>query len=185
MLTLVLAQSLRHGSAEGCKIALVPLITDLPIICLALALAAYVSEMKIVLGVLSVVGGAFVLYLAVETFLSAIVPEEDKHVPPHSWLQGILVNVLNPHPWLFWMTVGATILAKALVESWFVAAAFLGVFYLALVGSKLLLALLAGRSRTFLTGRVYRLIMQSLGVLLSVCALFLLREGLTCVFAGD
>jgi hypothetical protein len=36
----VLAQTLRHGAREGCKIALTPLVTDAPIIALALALAA-------------------------------------------------------------------------------------------------------------------------------------------------
>jgi len=36
----VLAQTLRHGPREGCKIALTPLVTDAPIIALALALAA-------------------------------------------------------------------------------------------------------------------------------------------------
>jgi threonine/homoserine/homoserine lactone efflux protein len=109
------------------------------------------------------------------------VREKDKPSRSRSWLHGIVVNIFNPHPWLFWMTVGAAILAKAMAESWLHAGGFLGIFYLALVGSKLLLAVLAGRSRTLLTGRVYRLVMQSLGILLGVCALFLFREGLTLV----
>ena len=40
MLALVLAQTLRHGSREGCKIALTPLVTDPPIILVTLALAS-------------------------------------------------------------------------------------------------------------------------------------------------
>ena len=53
-----------------------------------------------------------------------------------------MTNLLSPHPWLFWLTVGAAILAKAIAQNWLVAAAFLFGFYLLLVGSKVLIALL-------------------------------------------
>jgi threonine/homoserine/homoserine lactone efflux protein len=89
-----------------------------------------------------------------------------------------LANLLNPHPWLFWLTVGTATLAKAMAASGLAAAAFLGAFYLMLVGSKLLLALMAGRSREWLAGRPYRWVMRALGVLLAVFAALLFREGL-------
>ena len=89
-----------------------------------------------------------------------------------------MANLFNPHPWLFWMTVGAATLVKAVAASWPAAALFLGVFYLMLVGSKLLLALMAGRSRALLAGRPYRLVMRALGVLLALFAVLLFREGL-------
>ena len=76
------------------------------------------------------------------------------------------------------MTVEATTLAKAITVSWQAATVFLGVFYLLLVGSKVLLALAVGRSREFLKARAYRLIMQMLGVLLAVFALLLLCDGM-------
>ena len=40
LLALLLAQTLRHGPHEGCKIALTPLLTDAPIITVALVVAA-------------------------------------------------------------------------------------------------------------------------------------------------
>ena len=64
LLALVLAQSLRHGAREGCKIALTPLLTDTPIILLTLLLAAKLAELRRLLGMVSIAGGAFVLYLA-------------------------------------------------------------------------------------------------------------------------
>jgi threonine/homoserine/homoserine lactone efflux protein len=71
MLALVLTQSLRHGAREGCKVALVPLLTDAPIIVLTVALAAKAAEFQTALGVLSMAGGAFVLYLAFDAFRPA------------------------------------------------------------------------------------------------------------------
>jgi len=177
LLALVLAQTLRHGAREGCKIAFSPLVTDAPIIALALALAAKMAQLRPLLGIVSIAGGAFVLYLAWDGFRPARVAAEAQDEHPGSWLKGILTNLLNPHPWLFWLTVGAATLAKAMAQNWLAAAAFLCGFYLLLVGSKVLVVMLAARSRGFLAGRPYRVVMRILAVLLVFFALLLFREG--------
>ena len=183
LLALVVAQTLRHGPREGCKIALTPLVTDAPIIVVALVLAAKLAELRPLLGIVSLAGGAFVLYLAWDSLRPARVDPEAPAEPPRSWFKGILTNLLSPHPWLFWLTVGAAILAKAIAQSWLVAVAFLFGFYLLLVGSKVMVALMAGRSRDLLAGRPYRVVMRVLAVLLGVFAILLFREGLRLLAA--
>ena len=178
MLALVLAQTLRHGSREGCKVALTPLVTDPPIILVTLALASKLAELGTLLGIVSIAGAVFVLYLAWESFNPVRQEPKGLAEQPKSWLKGIVTNLLNPHPWVFWLTVGAAILAKAMAQGWLTAAAFLFGFYLFLVGSKVGVALLAGRSRDLLTGQPYRVAMRVLAVLLGVFALLLFREGL-------
>jgi threonine/homoserine/homoserine lactone efflux protein len=178
MLALVLAQTLRHGAREGCKVALTPLVTDAPIIVVPLALAAKLGELRPLLGIVSIAGGAFVLYLAWDSVGPVRADAETPAERPRSWLKGILTNLLNPHPWLFWLTVGAATLAKAIAESWLTAVVFLFGFYLLLVGSKVMVAFMAGRSRDLLAGRSYRVVMRVLAVLLGVFALLLFREGL-------
>jgi threonine/homoserine/homoserine lactone efflux protein len=178
LLALVLAQTLRHGPREGCKIALTPLVTDAPIIAMALCVAARLAELRPWLGAVSIAGGIFVLYLAWDSFRPAGVNAAPRSERPWSWRKGILTNLLSPHPWLFWLTVGAAILAKATAQSRWAAAAFLFGFYALLVGSKVLVALLAGRSRDLLAGRSYRVVMRALGALLAGFALLLFREGL-------
>jgi threonine/homoserine/homoserine lactone efflux protein len=96
---------------------------------------------------------------------------------PRSWIEGILTNLFNQHPWLFWLTVGAATLAKAIAQSWLAAVGFLCGFYLLLVGSKVLVVLLAARSRDLVAGRPYRVVMCVLAVLLAFFALLLFREG--------
>src|SRR5512141_1367801 len=66
MLALVLAQTLRYGPREGCKIALTPFVTDAPIIVVALALATKLAKLQLLLGLASITGAVFVLYLAWE-----------------------------------------------------------------------------------------------------------------------
>jgi len=177
LLALVLAQTLRHGPREGCKIALTPLITDAPIIALALLLATKMAQLRLLLGIVSVAGGAFVLYLAWDGFRPVRLAGEVPPDSPASWFKGILTNLLNPHPWLFWLTVGAATLAKAVAHSMPAAVAFLCGFYLLLVGSKLVVVLLAARSRQLLAGRPYRVVMRVLAVLLVFFAVLLFREG--------
>lgn len=178
LLALVLTQTLRHGPREGCKIALSPLVTDAPIIIVTLVLAAKLAQLRPLLGMVSVAGGAFILYLAWETFSAVRQEAAASAEPPRSWFKGILTNLLSPHPWLFWLTVGAASLAKALAESWLAALVFLFGFYLLLVGAKVMIALLAARSRDLLAGRPYRVAMRILALLLGVFALLLFREGL-------
>jgi threonine/homoserine/homoserine lactone efflux protein len=177
-MTLVLVQALQHGSREGCKVALAPLVTDAPIIVLAVAAASQAAQGQRFLAALSIAGGSYVMYLAADTLRCRQVVMTAEQPRPNSWLKGVLANLLSPNPWLFWMTVGAATLAKALASGWLAAAAFLGVFYALLVGVKLAMAVLAGGSRAFLQGRAYRLIMLVLGVLLAVFALLLFRDGL-------
>ena len=179
MLALVLAQTLRHGSREGCKVALTPLVTDAPIIFVALLLASRLAELRSLLGIVSIAGAIFVAYLAWESFGPVRQEFKESAEHPGSWFKGIVTNLLNPHPWLFWLTAGAAILAKAMEQSWLVALTLLFGFYLLLVGSKVMVALLAGRSRNLLAGRPYRVAMRILAVMLALFALLLFRQGLT------
>ena len=179
MLALVLAQTLRHGSREGCNIALTPLVTDAPIILVTLALASKLAELRSLLGVVSIAGGAFVLYLAWESFWPVRQEAEAPAERPRSWFKGITTNLLNPHPWVFWLTVGAAMLAKTMAQGWQFALALLRGFYLLLVGSKVLVALLAGRSRDLVVrAALPGCDARPCGAAGAVCDPAVLREGL-------
>lgn len=177
LMTLVLAHSLRHGPREGCKVALAPLLTDPPIIFLAWLLAAQAAEIRLLLALLSFAGGAFVFYLALDTFRSSPPTATEASTTPNSWARGVLTNLLSPHPWLFWMTVGAATLANALTTGWTAAALFLSVFYVLLVGAKLILALAAGQLQSALNSRAHHLTLRSLGILLALFAILLCIQG--------
>lgn len=177
LLALVLAQTLRHGAREGCKVALSPLLADVPVIGVTMALAARLTEFDRLLGWVSVAGGVFLLYLAGESWVAARRGVVCAEASPRSWSKGLGTNLLSPHPWLFWLTVGMASLTKALAAGWLAAGVFLLGFYGWLVGIKVAVALLAARSRDWMTGRVYRVGLRCLAVLLGGFALLLLREG--------
>jgi threonine/homoserine/homoserine lactone efflux protein len=178
LMALVLLLTLRHGPCEGCKVAFVPLLSDLPVILVALLFAAQAAKAQSVLGLISIAGAVFLLYLAIESFRPKPATPAGNAALPKSLLKGTLINLLSPNPWLFWLTVGAGTLAEAMKHGWQAAAAFLGLFYLMLIGAKLMIAILAGRSRHFLEGRAYRVVMGLLGFMLGVFAVLLFRQGL-------
>ena len=178
LLTLVITETLRHGVKGGVKVALAPIVTDLPIILGAFFLLWRWADLNGLLGMMSLLGGLFVLYLAVDSFRAPGAAPFAGTGPPRSLLKGVLANALNPHPYLFWITVGAPLMLKALNLGVPALIAFLGAFYACLLGAKILLAFLVGRSRRFLAGRVYLYTLRGLGLLLGGLALFLFRDGL-------
>ena len=179
LLALILAQSIRFGTREGLKVAAAPLLTDLPIVILATALvAAAAGTAGGVLGAISLAGAAFVAYLGIESIRTTGVQAGRPDEAPRSWARGALVNALSPHPYIFWVTVGAPILIRAWADGPLAAAAFLVGFYACLVGAKMLLAVIAGRSGGRLRGGAYRAVMVVLGALLLLFAVRLAGEGL-------
>jgi len=178
LLTLVVSQTLKHNTREGVKIAVAPLITDLPIIVVSLFILAKLTHFRYLLGGISFVGGMYVLYLAYESLQTEPVVLDISRGEPHSLRKGAFINALNPHPYLFWTTVGAPLMLQAWQENRFSPLVFVACFYLFLVGSKLFLVFLVGRSRTFLMSRAYLWTMRLLGGLLGFFAIVLMKEAL-------
>lgn len=178
LLALVISQSIRYGVREGAKAAMAPLITDLPIILLCVMILRPLTDSRPVLGVISMAGGLFVLYLAWGCFRTTRLDPVDCGESPKSLGKGAAVNALNPHPYLFWLTVGGPAVLKAWAGDPSLAVAFVAVFSACIVGAKLLVAIVAGRSRRLLTGTAYGAVMRALGLALLVFAFLLLRDGL-------
>jgi len=178
LLALLISQTIKHGPKEGVKVAFAPMITDFPILLVSTYLLIRLSDTQWILGVLSILGGVFLVHLAYTMMKTrGVEGTVDKEVP-YSFLKGAIVNALNPHPYLFWITVGAPTIIKGLAGGLIAPVVFVGSFFGCLVGSKVLLAVVVGKSRSFLTGRAYLSIMRVLGIGLLVFALVLFKDGL-------
>jgi threonine/homoserine/homoserine lactone efflux protein len=178
LLVLVISETLRHNIKEGIKVSIAPIITDLPILAVSLLILKKLSNFEVVLGCVSIFGGIFVLYLGYESLRTKGIELNIEKQSSNALKKGVITNALNPHPYVFYMTVGAPIIFKALNTSIFWAIAFLASFLLFLVGSKVVLATIVGKSRTFLKNKAYILIMRILGILLLLFSLILFRDGL-------
>jgi threonine/homoserine/homoserine lactone efflux protein len=177
LMALVISHTVRHGVREGVKVSLAPLATDLPIVLICMFLLKQLPDSNSVLGCISLLGGIFVLYLGYESFKTNTLHVEVEAGSPQSLGKGILVNILSPHPYLFWLTVGAPMMLKAWTQNPLASLAFAIGFYVCLVGAKISMAVILGRSRRHLGGRPYGYFMRMLGLLLIAFACILFKEG--------
>jgi threonine/homoserine/homoserine lactone efflux protein len=178
LLTLVISETLQHDIKSGVKVALAPIITDLPIIILTIFVLVKLSNFHNILGIISLIGGFVILFMGYEIICSKGVELNIQTEQESSLTRGILANALNPHPYLFWFSVGGPTITKAVNVNALAPVVFICGFYISLVGSKILLAVLVGKSRSFLTNKVYIYTMRFLGMVLCLLAVVLFRDGL-------
>ena len=168
LLALVITATLRSGLGGGLRVALAPLLTDLPIIVLSVLLANLLSETA--LRWVGTLGGLVVIWLGIETLRSArkaALPGRGGVARPNRELgRGVLVNALNPHPYLFWATVGGpTLVGSWRLSPWY-ALAFLLPFYILLVGSKMGIAWVVSRRSGNLSVVWYHRLLLGCGLLM-------------------
>ncbi len=174
---LVVTTALQRGVAAGVRVAIAPLLTDLPVVSLSILAVGVFPRRG--LPYLAAAGGLFVLYLGADTILRAgrasFEPVGESR-PPSDLRRGFITNFLSPHPWLFWLGVGGPLLVSAWERGVFPAAGFLGGFYGLLVGSKLFLAWGVAAGRGVLTLGWYRRILRGSGVVLAGLGLVLIWQ---------
>lgn len=177
LLVLVISETMRHGIRAGLKVSIAPLITDVPIILVSLIVLNRLSEFKSILGSISICGALFILYLGYESLKTRGVELNVSAARASSLKKGVVTNALNPHPYIFYMTVGTPIIYRSIQQSILATLSFVGSFLLLLVGCKVILAMAVERSRTFLKGSVYIWVMRILGALLIIFSIVLFRDG--------
>ncbi len=178
LLALVISETLEHDIKAGIKIALAPVITDLPIILGSFFVFSKLTDFHFILGLISLIGGCFVFYMGYKNLRSKGITLNLEKSKPNSLMKGILANALSPHPYLFWFSVGAPLLTKALGSNKLFPLLFIGAFYTFLVGSKITLAILVGKSKHWLRGDMYLYTMRSLGLVLCAFSILLFIDGL-------
>ncbi len=178
LLTLTISQTLRFGVKEGIKITLAPAFTDIPIILIAVFILTRLAAVEPLLGVITLAGGLFLIYLGWESVTFKGLEYTNEAVQPKSIRKGIIANFLNPSPYLFWFTIGGPILVKVHEPRIAGILMFILALYVCLIGSKVLVAVLVGRSRLFLKSRNYVYTLKFLGLVLWGFAVVFLKNSL-------
>lgn len=178
LLTLVISETVRHNKRAGILAALAPVVTDLPIILISLFILSKLSDFNEVLGTISLLGALFIGYLAYENITIKSINVSKPKNDVQSLKKGVITNFLSPHPYLFWMVVGAPIMMKAYHGNITSVAVFISGFYMFLVGSKIMVALLVERSKSFLKSTGYIYTIRMLGCVLIIFAGIFFRDGL-------
>lgn len=178
--TLVITQTAKYGLRDGIKVALAPLLTDLPIIATMLGIFSYFALSSVFLGSVSLLGAIFLLYLSYDLFFTPNTVLETTS-SSRSVMKGILTNLFNPGPYLFWGTIGAPMLLNTFKSSFSTGVFSVALFLLSITTAKLSIALISNFSMKFIKGNYYHIFVRSLGVIMAIFAIVYFREGITKV----
>lgn len=170
---LVVTSTLRSGFGAGVRVAIAPLLTDTPIVAASVLAISSLPE-SWVRGI-AIAGGLAIVAMGGWEIIHARANANrtDGSGRSGDMLKGAIVNLLNPHPWIFWIGVGAPTLVTAWRDAPGRGLAFLIGFYTLIVGTKIALAAMiaAGGKRLSLEAR-YRMLIAS-GALLVGFGVFL------------
>ncbi len=175
---LVITETLKNNRRAGFLVAIAPAVTDIPIIIFTVVVLSYMHNTNFLMAVISFAGAIFLIYLGIQTIKIKGVSIEGRERSNAALKKGMITNILSPHPYMFWLLVGTPLLFKAYQSALMQAVYFLIGFYLLLISSKMLLAIISEKSRKFMQSRVYVSVMRVLGLVLLVFAAILLKDGL-------
>ncbi len=178
LLAITISETIQHGKWEGIKVAISPLITDLPIILSILFILSHLANYNSVIGIIAFFGASYLIYSGIEALKIKKANIELKAGKKAALKKGIIVNFSNPHPYVFWITIGGPIIFKSLNTNVWAMVLFISGFYIFLVGSKVITALIVERSKSFINSRYYVSIIQILGIAQIVFGLTFVKLGL-------
>ena len=175
LMALMISETIRGGMTKGIKVSLAPLFTDIPLILAIMFILKHIKELNLLLGVISLIGSSFLFYFGYRDIKTVSVHLHQSQVKSKSFEKGLLTNLLNPHPYIFWFFIGVPILINvSLLER----VIFVTSFLFGIVGSKICLAVLVERGKMFIENKHYQRIIKFLGLLLIFFGLLLLKDGI-------
>lgn len=178
VLALVIAETLKLEKREGFKVAVSPLISDSIILLLtSLGLSVFVEQSWII-GVISVFGACYLIYLGIENLRVRTSRFEVALAKKNAFRKAIITNLLNPNAYIFWLTVGSPLVLETLKADASLGVLFLMAFFTFLMGSMVLVALVVDRSKAFVQSKYYSYVVRVLGLVLILFALTILIDGL-------
>lgn len=177
LLALLVSETIQNDIKAGIKVACSPIVTDFPIIILTIMIFSKISDLQNLLGLLSISGGFLVMFMGYKNLSIKGIKTDLRELKGASLIKGILVNALSPYPYLFWLSVGTPLILKAMNEDILSVVIFISSFYIFLVGSKIVIAVLIGKWKSFLAGKAYIYVVRSLGIILFFFSVFLFRDG--------
>jgi Putative threonine efflux protein len=177
--TLLVSESLNHGRRAGWKLAIIPLCTDAPVLCIVLPLLFRLTGgRETLIGMIAALGACLLIGIAMESFKVKRTDFEKGEVPRTSFGKAYLVNITNPHLYVGWLTIYGTIAVQALQAGVLALIAFIASFYASLVGVKMLLVLLVGSARHSINATWLVYVNRFLGVALILYAFWFFRIAL-------
>ena len=183
LLAVTISETLQHGKWEGIKVAVSPLITDLPIILAVLFVLSHLTNSDFFIGIIAFFGASYLIYSGIESLKIKKDSVELNVEKKDALKKGVIVNFGNPHPYVFWLSIGGPIIYKSFSTHVWATILFIAGFYIFLVGSKVIVALIVEKSKYFINSKYYFSIIRALGIAQIIFGLTFIKVGLDSLAA--
>jgi threonine/homoserine/homoserine lactone efflux protein len=176
LLALVTFESMSKGFGAGVKVAVTPLFTDGLIAVLSIIAFGRLTDTRAIVAAISFSGAVYLLYLAVKYVKTY--PSKASTGSSSMLRRSMIVNLLNPSPYIFWITVAGPLIYKTSSVDILTPLEFVIGFYCGLIGSKIGFAKVASIADPSTVTRWYSHLKWGLALLLVAFAVTLFSRGL-------
>jgi threonine/homoserine/homoserine lactone efflux protein len=178
----LIAQTIANGWRRTVPAVFAPILSDVPTVCLVLFVLTQVPPLFV--PVLQLAGAFFLIYLsagALKTCRNYQQAVERQPAPVgRTVLSAVVVNLLNPNPYLGWALIMGPLLLKAWSQGPSYGVALVAVFYVTMVLVTAAVLLLFAGARS-LGPRIARLLVGVSAVALAAFGLYQLWSGSTAL----
>ena len=176
--TYIISQTLTKGWKATISTAFAPIISDIPIFIIVFFLLTNLPPTFI--NVLRIIGGLFLFYLSYNTFLSwKYYSNNNKNSKSiGTFFNAVLVNLLNPNPYIGWSLIMGPIAIEAWNKSPSFAITLVSCFYLTMVLSLIGTIFLFSFARS-IGPKISRALLGLSSIGLFIFGLYQLYRGLT------
>ena len=177
--TFIISKTLENGWKKTLPAAFAPILSDGPIIVLVLFVLSKIPQELI--RFLQIGGGLLLLYLAYSSFRSFLnfeklkKPEENK--TDNTLLKAVLVNLLNPAPYIGWSLIMGPMFIKGYQEAAVNGIVLIASFYITIVLCQIGIIMLFGLARN-LGSKVTRITLGIASAGLAVFGVYMLWQGI-------
>lgn len=175
--TVVATTALERGMGPGLKVALMPLITEIPVMLAAVLILSRLPEGA--LRWIGMVGGAVLLVIAWKVAKgagSAELTSSEKRRNMGHYTRVFFFGILSPSPWAFWFFLGGPLLLSRWNVSPWNGVLFMATFMACFIGVMMALAWAVATGRHQLNLTWYRRILQGAGAILVLAGVVLIWQ---------
>lgn len=177
--TFIISQTLRNGWKRTLPAAFAPVLSDIPIIILILLILTNVPPGF--LRFLQIGGGLLLLYLAYSSFKTFLnfekLNESTENKSDNTLFKAVLVNALNPNPYLGWSLIMGPLFIKGYNEASINGIALIAGFYITIVLCQMGIIILFGLARN-LGPKITRITLAIASAGLAAFGIYLLWQGI-------
>lgn len=175
--TMVMGTALQRGFRAGFKLALVPLVTDIIPLFLAVFLLDALNFTALTL--LGIAGGVLIGMVGVR-FVRHNGPDVNGQPRAQAATFGHAAasTFFSPSPWLFWFVLAGPMTVGAMQRSTTEAAIFVGILFAMNIGMATLVSWLVSRSRRLMAPAIRYRVLQVAGVALIFAGVFLVWQAM-------